>query len=387
MTPSRRRFAPLAGLALGAFLLTGCVSAPAASPSTAGAGAGAADADYDLDALIEAAGQEGPITVYDGTSKIESMAEAFTEKYGIEATGVKLDAAEAIEKVTREAQAGNIVGDVIAISDLPALKNQLLPNELVYSWVPDDLAADIDPTMLDPLVVITDPSFWTFNTETYDTCPATNVWDLTEPEFAGKVALQDPAGDSGALDWFSQMAASGDDALRDAYEERFGTPLDTDQDSAAAEWMTRFAQNSPILTKSSEEASASVGATGQTGPPLGLISSAKYRNIEEKGYALGVCADLNPWVGMASPKGITIASGSESPNAAKLFVHYALTEEGIAPQINDGKISSNSTVAQPADPANVGEHRDDLFYFDNAGLDADWADRESWLDMWRLAKG
>jgi iron(III) transport system substrate-binding protein len=384
MTRPSRRFAPLAGLAFGALLLTGCVGAP---PATSGAPAAAAEGAYDLDALIEAASQEGPITVYDGTSKIEAMAEAFTAKYGIEATGVKLDAAEAIEKVTREAQAGTIVGDVIAISDLPALKNQLLPKELVYSWVPEDLEADIDPNMLDPLVVITDPSFWSYNTETYDQCPATNVWDLTEPEFAGKVALQDPMGDSGALDWFSQMAAFGDQNLRDAYEARFGTALETDQDSASAEWMTRLAQNNPILAKSSEEVSESVGATGQTDPPLGLISSAKYRNIDEKGYALGVCAGLDPWVGMASPKGITIASGSQNPNAAKLFVHFALTEEGIAPQINDGKISSNGSIPQPADPAGVGEHRDDLFYFSNDGLDADWADREAWLDLWRIAKG
>jgi iron(III) transport system substrate-binding protein len=384
MTLTRRRFAPLAGLAFGALMLTACVGTP---PAAGGAPAAAQEGEYDLEALIEAASQEGPITVYDGTSKIEAMAEAFTAKYGIQATGVKLDAAEAIEKVTREAQAGNIVGDVIAISDLPALKNQLLPNELVYSWVPEDLEADIDPSMREPLVVITDPSFWSYNTETYDQCPATNVWDLTEPAFAGKVALQDPMGDSGALDWFSQMAGYGDDNLRDAYQARFGTALDTDLDSAAAEWMTRFAQNNPILAKSSEEVSESVGATGQTDPPLGLISSAKYRNIDEKGYALGVCAGLDPWVGMASPKGITIASGSESPNAAKLFVHFALTEEGITPQIADGKISSNRSITQPADPANVGEHRDELFYFDNDGLDTDWADRESWLDLWRIAKG
>jgi iron(III) transport system substrate-binding protein len=378
------RLAPLTGIALGMLLLTGCAGA---APAPVGAPVASDDGPFDLDALIAAAQEEGPITIYDGTSKIETMAEAFTEKYGIEATGVKLDAAEAIEKVTREAQAGTVVGDVVAISDLPALKNQLLPNELVYSWVPEDLAENIDASMSDPLVVITDPSFFTYNTETYESCPATNVWDLTEPEFAGLVALQDPVGDSGALDWFSQMAAYGDDNLRDAYEVRFGEELDTDLDSAAAEWVTRLAQNNPILAKSSEEVSEAVGATGQATPPMGLMSSAKYRNIEEKGYALGVCADLEPWVGMASPKGLTIASGSESPNAAKLFVHYALTEEGIAPQINDGKISSNTSIAQPADPANVGEHRDELFYFNNEGLDTDWNDRETWLDLWRIAKG
>ncbi len=68
-------------------------------------------------------------------------------------------------------------------------------------------------------------------------------------------------------------------------------------------------------------------------------------------------------------------------------MHFALTQEGIAPQIDDGKISSNRDVVQPADPANVAEHSDELFYFDNAGLDDNWADREVWQDLWRTSRG
>ena len=375
-----------AGALATALVLSGCAGgAPenaAQSPAPS-----SSDEPFDLDALIEAAQAEGPITIYDSTSKIESMAEAFTEKYGIAATGVKVDAAEAVEKVTRESQAGNVVGDVVAISDLPALQNQLVPNNFVYSWAPGDVVGDIDPGMRDPLVVITDPSFWTYNTEVHDTCPVDNMWALTTPEYAGKTVFQDPVGDNGALDWYSQLAGFGDDDLRTAYQDQFGEPLETDLDSAAAEWVSRLAANNPILTKSSEEASEAVGALGQTDPPIGLMSSAKYRNIDEKGYALGVCEGLQPWVGKAAPKGITIASGSNNPNAAKLFVHYALTAEGIAPQIEDGKISSNKAIEQPADPANVGEHLDELFFFDNAGLDTDWANRETWQDLWRTSRG
>ncbi|MCW4466550.1 ABC transporter substrate-binding protein [Glutamicibacter sp. MNS18] len=378
------RIAAITGLALGALLLSSCAgSAPAAPPEEQAAGD--STGDFNLQELVTAAQAEGPITVYDSTSKIETMAEEFTEKYGIEATGVKVDAAEAIEKVTREAQAGNVVGDVVAISDLPALKNQLLPNSFVYSWVPGDLAESIPESMSDPLVMITDPSFFAYNTEVHDTCPASNIWDLTTEEFTGKLAFQDPVGDNGYLDWFSQLEGFGEEELRTAYRQAFGEELETDQDSAAAEWVARLAANNPILTKSSEEASEAVGATGQEDPPMGLISSAKFRNIDEKGYTLGVCEGLSPWVGKTAPKGITIATGTDSPNAAKLFVHYALTAEGIAPQINDGKISSNTDITQPADPANVGAHLDALFQFDNAGLDTDWANREKWQDLWRTA--
>ncbi|MFC8304498.1 ABC transporter substrate-binding protein [Specibacter sp. NPDC057265] len=385
-TRNRRHLATVAGLALGALLLGGCAGG-AATVGPAQQAPSSATEPFDLEALVAAAAAEGPITIYDSTSKIESMAEAFSAKYGIKATGVKVDAAEAIEKVTREAQAKNVVGDVVAISDLPALKNQLLPNNFVRSWVPADIADNIDAGMRDPLVLITDPSFWTYNTESYSSCPADNMWALTTPEFSGKVAYQDPVGDNGALDWYSQLAAFGEDGLQAAYQEQFGEKLVTTQDSAAAEWVARMAKNNPILSKSSEEASEAVGAPGQTDPPMGLMSSAKLRNIEEKGYALGVCEGMKPWVGKAAPKAIAIATGSKSPHAAELFVHFAMTAEGIEPQINDGKISANSAILQPEDPAHVADHLEQLFYFDNAGLDSDWANRESWLDLWRTSHG
>ena len=60
------------------------------------------------------------------------------------------------------------------------------------------------------------------------------------------------------------------------------------------------------------------------------------------------------------------------------------TQEGIEPQIADGKISTNSEIVQPEDPANVGELTDRIFTFDGSGVDTDWANREDWSDLWRM---
>lgn len=387
MNRTARRLTGVTGALLGVAL---AATACAGQPTSTAAGSdieteNVFDTDMTLDELIAAAKEEGPITIYDGTSKIEEMAAAFTEEYGIEATGVKADAAEVIEKTTREAQSGNIVGDVVALSDLPALKSQLLPNDFVTTYVPADLEENIPENMREPLVMITDPAFFTYNTEVYDACPISNVWQLTDADWAGKFAIDDPVGSNATLDWFSQMSQFDDDAIAQAYEDLYGEPLETEQDSATAEWVARLAGNSPIVTKSSEEASEAVGALGQTDPPMGLMSSAKYRNIDEKGYALSVCEGLEPFTGRAAPKGIAIATGTKSPHAAMLFVHYALTQEGIEPQIADGKISSNAAVVQPEDPAHTADYLDSLYFFDNAGLDTDWANRESWQDLWRVS--
>ena len=341
--------------------------------------------NFDLDELIEKAQDEGPITIYDNASAVEDIAANFSEKYGIDATGTKVDAAEAQEMVTREAQSGNIVGDVVTMQDLPALKNQLLPNDFVTSWIPEDAREHIDESMQDPLVMVSDSNLWTYNDEVYDTCPITNMWELTDDEWTGKVALEDPVGANKLLDWFSQMGQFDEDALAAAYEDHYGAPLQTDEDSAAAEWVTRLAANDPILTSSNEDVSEAVGAPGQSEPPVGLVSSSKFRNIDEKGYAHAICDGLEPWEGIAQPKGVTIATGTESPHAAMLYVHYVMTEEGIEPQNSEGKISANTSIEQPGDPSKLAEHLDDLYYLDNAGLDEDWSARQTWQDQWRVA--
>ena len=80
----------------------------------------------DLQALIAAAKQEQPMTVYASTGKIVQQAKAFSEKYGLKASGVKADAPQIIEIMSREAQAKNVRTDVAIIEDAPAGTVQLL---------------------------------------------------------------------------------------------------------------------------------------------------------------------------------------------------------------------------------------------------------------------
>lgn len=389
-TAKTRRLLTTSAIMLSLTALTACAGqAPADDTENAGGTddvfAAFEGENFDFDELIEKAQDEGPITIYDNASAVEGIAENFSEKYGIDATGTKVDAAEAQEMVTREAQSGNVVGDVVTMQDLPALKNQLLPNNFVTSWIPEDARENIDASMQDPLVMVSDSNLWTYNDEVYDTCPITNMWELTEPEWNGKVALEDPVGANKLLDWFSQMGQFDEEALAAAYEHHFGEALETEEDSASAEWVARLAANDPILTSSNEDVSEAVGALGQSEPPVGLVSSSKFRNIEEKGYAHAVCDGLEPWEGIAQPKGVTIATGTESPHAAMLYVHYVMTEEGIEPQNSEGKISANTAIEQPDDPSKLAEHIDELYFFDNAGLDTDWNGRQDWQDQWRVA--
>lgn len=341
--------------------------------------------DFDLNALIAAAKTEPPITVFDSTGKIVDMAEAFTAKYGVQATGTKTKAPAQMETIIREVQAGNVQGDVSLISDVPAAMGQLLPGGFAESWVPPDLAADIAPEAQNPLLVVASPNVLAYSTALYDSCPITNIWQLTDAEWKGKFAMQDPLGKPSYTDWFNQMQTYADDKIRAAYETHYGKPLETEFASATEAFVAALAANGPLLTDADAAAAEAVAAPGQTEPFVGLVSAAKFRDNAGAGFTLGLCSGVDPIIGFTNATVGLIVKGTDSPNAAKLFIHYAMTAEGIAPQAEDGKMSLNGTVGLPADePSGIGAHVGELLSYNPAsGLD-DWETRQDWQDFWRL---
>ena len=118
---------------------------------------------------------------------------------------------------------------------------------------------------------------------------------------------------------------------------------------------------------------------------MGLISSAKFRDNAESGYKLGLCTGMDPWIGFMNSGVGVIMAGTDSPNAAKLFIHYVMTEEGIAPQAEDGKMSTNTDVGLPADePSGIGAAINQVFPYDVSSGLADFDKRQDWQDFWRV---
>lgn len=348
--------------------------------------AGTAGAEeFSLEKLIEAAKTEPPLNIVDSTGKIVDMAEAFAAKYGLQATGTKAKASAQLETIILEVQSGNVQTDVSFIADVPAAMGQLLPEGLAESWLPPDLADDIDPIGRDPLLIVSSPNIFAYNTAIYDACPITNLWQLTEPEWKGKVAMQDPLGKASYTDWFNQMRSHADDKIAAAYEKQYGKKLETTHGSAAEAFVAALAANGPLLTDSDSAAAEAVAAPGQTEKFVGLVSAAKFRDNEGQGMTLGLCHGIDPIIGFTNSSVGLIVKGTKAPNAARLFIHYAMTAEGIAPQAEDGKMSSNRTVGLPADePSGIAAYLDEVLAYNPAtGLD-DWDTRQDWQDFWRL---
>lgn len=341
--------------------------------------------DFNLDALIEAAKSEPPTTVYAVTGKIVDTADAFSQKYGLKVTGKKVNESGQVDLLIREHQAGNVSGSVSLAADAAMVASELIGQGIVESWVPGDIAPHLAEGARDPLIVVSDPHVWAYNSGSYDKCPISNIWQLADPEWKGLVTLMDPLDKAAYADWFNQLARDHDDKMAAAFEDHFGKPFDTTQGSATEAWVKAFAANGPIISDSGHVADA-IGAPGQAKPFFGMLSTAKFRDNEDKGYQLAVCTGMKPFAGWLYPGLGVIAKGTPAPNTAKLFIHYLLSEEGIGAQSVDGKVPSDPRIGLPATEASgIGAHLDELMAWNNAEATSDLDARQDWQDIWRTS--
>ncbi|MGF1577558.1 MAG: ABC transporter substrate-binding protein [Cyanophyceae cyanobacterium] len=342
----------------------------------------AQEADFDLDELIAAAQAEGELTVYDTSSRITPVAELFEETYGIRVNATKLSNPEQVERVRREVDAGNIQVDVVGLSDGPTIVNELIPQGYVTNWVPPDLADLIPEQFHYPLTYRLEQRIFGYNTDSYESSPITNIWELTEPEWQGRVMLRDPATTPANIGFFAVLTEHHD-LLAEAYEQHYGEEIQLSEANAGWEFLARFFQNDPIVMGSDGDVGDAVGAAGQTDAPIGFYVYTKHRDIVDKDLRLAVAFDVEPFIGYASGTHVVLVNNSPNPNAAKLFARFLMTEEGVSQwTVNDlGGYSPNPQVGVHADDE-LGSWEAWQPFLVQLDDELTWAIGQDVLDMW-----
>jgi iron(III) transport system substrate-binding protein len=393
-TSSLRRRLPWTLLVILAMLIAAC-------GETAGEGLADADADpepddalvnelddLDLDTLIERAQEEGEVVALSFSGGIEDAAESFEEKYGITAHGTKLDNIEITQRVQREVQAGAVQTDVVHTPDAPVLTQEAFVEGWAFSYVPPELRDVIPAEYQDPLVTmhVARPFLYNYGAHP-DGCPVSNIWELTEPEWQGKLAITDPMTRPATTDFFSAVSDNAD-LVEQAYEDHYGEPLETDQPDAGWEWVRRIAEIDPITTPSDGDAGDAVGAPGQSDPPVGLVNYTKLRDNEpdDAGLQLAVCEEMEPFWGFADPVLAAVVADSPNPHAARLFIHPLMAEEGADPWTGS-RLGGYST--NPDLPVHEDHHFDTwaeweevLVVYDQDINEQAFQERTTWTDLW-----
>ncbi|MDX9914718.1 MAG: ABC transporter substrate-binding protein [Sphaerochaeta sp.] len=340
------------------------------------------DMEYSYEKLVELAQAEGELTVYDTSSRIEPIAAAFSAKYGITVRATKMGNPEQIERVKREVDAGNIQVDVIGISDAPIIVNDLIPQGYVINWVPQDLADVIPSELQYPLTYRLGQRVFGYNFESSDSSPVTNIWQLTEPEWKGRVFFRDPSTTPANLGFFVTMTKPEYAAkLEKAYRDYYGKPIQLTEKNAGWEFIVRFFKNDPVVLRSDGDVGDAVGAPGQKNAPIGFYTYSKQRD-NDIGLRLATAFEMEPFIGYASGTHVVVVNGSPHPNAARLFVRYLLTEEGVAPFMDDiGVYAPNPAVpVHPDDDLGSWEAwREYMLILDDK---LTWEISQDVLDLW-----
>lgn len=329
-----------------------------------------ASAEEDWDAIYAAAKGEGKVVLYSLSSRIYDALEGFKVKYpGIEVEAIDMADVDQIDKITREQNAGVYNADVLMLANGSTLLNELMPQGYVQNYVPSVLEDGVrtdDAIAKDfqrPLLVHSVESKVVFyNTEAYPNgSPVDNLWDLTKPEWYGKIQMKDPMLTEENLNLL-QTIVQHSDAMAAAYELEFGEKLKLSAgvENAGQEFIKRILKNGIVLTSSGADAAKAAGAAGQQDPPLTLsVASSKIRYNETKGTKLGIAWEMQPKVGITKSNHLVMAANAPHPNAAKMIIRYLLGDSegagGMKPFNVPGGWSSRSDVAPQGD-----KHLDDL---------------------------
>ena len=304
----------------------------------------------DWAAIEEAAKKEGTVLVYANSSKVEKAAEAFMELYPeINVQAYDLGGDDVLMKTLEEQKAGAFTGDVWFSSGGADLIGQVLPKNYVWRFVPDSTAAYTPEQYTQPLLMSRfGTSVFAYNSELNDTCPITNIWELTQPEWKGKFFIEDPLNDASTLSKLITIAAHPDE-VKQAYVDLYGSEpvLDADTPDAGWLWLKRFAQNGPIPQPGGDEVDSAFATPGMTESYMALTSYSNMADVQEGILAFEPCWGLQPKLGVQSQSYVGIINQAPHPNAAKLWIKFVTSPDGRKPWAKFGTYFPDSTYEVP----------------------------------------
>lgn len=329
-----RTFPRTVATAVGVPVLLLLAACGGGSPEVAQPSAAAEESPLDeasVEELYEQAQEEGSVVVYSFTSRIAEVEAAFEGEYpGVDMIGNDISATEQIARIRAEAQAGTPGADVAYLSDAPVVLTELVQEGLLQRYVPPRLADAVPDEYAEPLLANRlSTKVLLYNEEAYpDGSPVSNLWELTEPEWEGRVVMVDPAVRGDYLDMVTEVVLRSEE-MAAAHEELFGSEVELDEGvpDAGSQWLADLYANGVVLVDDTDNVNAAIGTTGQDEPPVGFSSYSDRRDNEDEGWALQAATDVVPAPGIAFPALLGLVEGAEHPAAARLAIDFLMGDD------------------------------------------------------------
>ena len=339
----------------------------------------------------------GPINVYATSSKMMKEEDLWLEKYPeLSIDIMDLDNDEALEKCVQEANAQNIQGDVLQVTDVNGdVFFNYYEEGFMSAFYPKDICAHIDDSLLRygyPLYA--SQSFWYYNTAAFpDGQPITSWWQLVEKKEDGsqkyRLFTKEIGTETAYLSLFASFIVHADQ-MEQAYKDLYGTDLeytydasgfdfDVPENNAGVEFMWRFSQLKLTFISDGDELVLAVhNASDPADPALALASAGKIENREESGYNIDWVKNLTPYTGLLSEGNLYVVTGCKHPAGARLFIRFITggadgESGGLKPFTKQGNWTVRDDVEDKKNPATLeecGAVAPDLAAIHNVFMDA-----------------
>ncbi len=295
----------------------------------------------DWDAIVAAAKEEGEVVIYSSSGRIAKLKEHFEALYpGITLTLFDLGSVKTIEKTVREQDAGIFGVDVITTGNSGQVINELLGKGRIFNYVPAQYIDRIPVENRDPLLIrVNEAIVFFYNTETFaDGPPISNVWELTEDRFKGRVGIKDPMASGSSLMGVASLVAHPEE-MAAAYKRYTGEDivLSDGVTDAGYEFVARLLANDLVIFKSGSKLADAAGKAGQEDALIAFTNMTYISRNDSKGNVNAIISDLDPVAKLVYPTFTSIAARAPHPNAAKVFTAYLLGSTDIGMDTNISK--------------------------------------------------
>ncbi len=298
------------------------------------------------------------LNFYSTTSFAEKAAANFMEAYPDLAGKVvyaEIDDGETYAKLTNQIGSGvKDSPDMALVQNGPDLKVNLLDDGLSLNYFPDALADKVPEKYQNPAVVTFINSLMIYNNKE-GSVNVSNVWQLVEPEWQGRVFFKDPTNETVNLNFLIMLTSpEWTEKLAKAYEAYYGKPWESGEFSSAAyQWIDGFLKNVNYTFTSASKIATGI-ASGAAGN-MGVFVFSKLRKVDENDRVnltvLQFENDVDCFSGFMYNVYATVCSDTDCPYACALFINWLLSEEGFAGakswNSSQGYYSPNTTILKP----------------------------------------
>ncbi len=318
--------------------------------------------DQDWAAIEAAAKKEGTVVVYAGSSRIEDQIAIWKTVYpDIELQG--FDTEDIPTKMAEEHNAGNVVGDVWFAGDSMSLMGELYPKGVILPFIPSEFASVLPTSAEQPFAIQRyGGDVWMYNNQQNKSCPITNWWQIVDGSYKNSVYYEDPLAEADKISLFVTTIKHGDE-MAAAYKDYTGKDWTTDPlygsdtENAGWLWVKKFAKSpNLVVMPGGDEILEAMGTLDMKDPAgIGNNSYSKIRDTIKGEIAVWSCDGIKPVLGTSGVTTLGIAANAPHPNAAKLYIRFALTSQGGEPWNVLGDWPGRTDLAAPEGAPNFAD--------------------------------